>query len=459
MGTVGIVLYCLPYTALLLFLVVRTGLAQVEWRGGFPPVLTRRKTVPNYDALDADRARSVRIPVRRSSAVPDSDSWPGFRGPLRDGVYHGAPIRTNWPAGGPKPLWRRPVGGGYASFAIANGRAYTVEQRREKEAVTCYNLETGDEIWATAYPAFFDESMGGEGPRATPTLDDGRVYSLGAIGDFFCLDAETGSILWRRNILGDTAAANLTWAQSASPLIVDDLVIVQPGGANDNSIVARNKLTGEVVWAALSDEATYSSPMLVRLSGQRQLLVSVLDRVVGLRVKDGRRLWQHSWKVHMGNRNIAQPVLLGTDRFMVSAGYGTGCAAIEVKQAGDGWQAREVWRNKNLKNKFSSSVVFDGHVYGLDEDILVCLNAGTGARNWKGERYGYGQLVLAGGQLIILCGDGDIAVVRADPERSSELIRFPALEGKTWNHPAMAAGRLLVRNAVEMACFDLTEQR
>lgn len=458
-GTFGILLYCIPYAVLVVSLMVRTGVVQIEWRGGFPPVLTRRKTVPDYAAVEADRARSASVVVPDSTTVSGAGSWPGFRGTHRDAVYTETRIRTNWPSGGLIPIWRKPIGGGYSSFAIAGGRAYTIEQRREKEAIACYDLTSGQERWVFTYAAFFDESMGGEGPRATPAIDGDRIYSLGATGEFHCLDAETGRMLWHHNILAESGAANLAWAQSASPLVVDDLVILQPGGVNGRSVVARNKRTGEVVWTSLSDEAAYSSPMVVTLAGQRQLLIPVLNRVVGLRVDDGAQLWEFPWIVQLGNRNIAQPVVLGSNRFLLSAGYGTGCVAVEIIRSGDAWIAREVWRNRNLKNKFTSSVFWSGHVYGLDEDILVCLNAETGARMWKGSRYGYGQLLLADNQLVILCGDGDIAVVRADPDRPDELARFRALDGKTWNHPAMASGRLLVRNAVEMACFDLREER
>ena len=457
-GTLGVLLYCIPYAALIIFLAVRFNVVQVEWRGGFPPVLTRRKTVPDYRAVELHRARQqAQIPPAPGHTnAMSSANWPGFRGPNRDGVYAGTPIRTNWPADGLKPLWRQPIGGGYASFAIAGGRAFTIEQRRENEAVTCYDLGTGREIWVYSYPAFFDESMGGEGPRATPTYDDGRVYALGATGEFHCLDSETGRVLWRKDILSENGAANLTWAQSASPLVVGEKVIVEPGGPAGRCVIAYHKLTGELIWKSLNDEASYSSPMLVTLAGQKQLLVSMGKRVAGLRVEDGAILWQFPWVVQMGNRNIAQPVILSTNRFLLSAGYGTGCAIVEISHIENAFDAHEVWRNKNLKNKFTSSVFWQGHIYGLDEDILTCLDAETGARNWKEGRYGYGQLLLANGQLIILCGEGDLAIVSAIPDRHVELTRFPAIAGKTWNHPALADGKLLVRNAVEMACFDLS---
>ena len=297
--------------------------------------------------------------------------------------------------------------------------------------------------------------MGGEGPRATPTWADGKVYSLGGLGDFRCLDARSGQVIWATNLLTANFAVNTYFAQSAAPLVVDGKLIVQPGGPKNHSIVACDPATGAPVWGALNDHAAYTSPMLVTLAGQRQLLVVTATRAVGLRVEDGALLWEFPWAVQYDNA-IAQPVLVGTNRFVLSAGYGTGAVCVEVVPGAENkFTTREVWRNKFLKNKFASSVFHDGFIYGLDEDILTCLNAATGERRWKDGRYGYGQLLLASGHLVILCGNGDLALVKATPERHVEIARVPALTGKTWNHPALAGGKLLVRNAVEMAYYDL----
>ena len=458
LASVGNLVYGLVYAALVVALLVQFTPLDLEWRGGFPPALTFHKANPDYEALARHRTSSATAAASETGDAPPKagDMWPGFRGPIRDGHYTAMPIRTNWPADGLRPLWRQPIGGGYASFAIAEGHAYTIEQRRDQEAVTAYDVETGRELWAHLYPAFFTEWMGGEGPRSTPTYDEGRVYALGATGEFHCLDSTTGRVVWHKNILTENVAENLHWAQSASPLVIGEKVILLPGGPNGRSVVAYRKVTGEVLWAAGSDPAAYSSPMLVTLAGQRQLLVAVKDRALGLKVEDGAILWEFPWVVQQNNRIIAQPLVLNSNRFFLSAGYGTGCAAVEITRSADGFAAREVWRNRNLKNKFSSSVFWQGHIYGLDEDILTCLEAPTGARKWKDGRYDYGQLLLASGHLVILCGMGDLALVRATPEQHVEVARFPLFNGKTWNHPVIAGGRLLVRNAVEMACFDLS---
>jgi outer membrane protein assembly factor BamB len=454
LGTVGLGLYAGLYAGVIVaLLMLFTGL-EMEWRGGFPPVLTWHKTHPDFDAVEASRRTQPKTSAPQPAPGAQAD-WPGFRGPLRDGHYGQTPIATNWPAGGLRALWKQPIGGGYAGFAIAGGRAFTIEQRREQEAMTSYDVQTGLELWAVPYPADFNEMMGGEGPRATPYFSEGKVYSLGAMGDLLCLNAASGQVVWKVNILTDNFANLPDYGMAASPLVVREKVIVQAGGPKGRSVVAYNKLTGKPVWRVLDDAAAYSSPMLVSLAGQEQLLVVTEHRAVGLQVADGALLWMTPWVVKEGNRNNAQPVILGTNRFMLSAGYGTGSEAVEVSRTSAGFEARPVWHSAGLKNKFTSSVFWQGFVYGLDEDMLVCLDAQTGQRKWKDGRYGYGQLVLADGYLIVLSGEGQLALVKASPDHYEELARFQAIEGKTWNHPALCAGKILVRNAVQMACFDL----
>src|SRR5438477_2243750 len=460
-GTIGIVLFSLIWSALVVLLLMQFCGLQVEFRGGTIPRLTFCKTVPDYAALETSRARqrTSSTPVTgTNSKASQSAYWNGFRGPRRDGLYDEQPIRTNWPSEGLRPLWRQPIGGGYASFAIVNGFAFTIEQRRQQEAVVAYDITTGREIWTNSWEAEFQETLGGDGPRATPAVADGLVYGLGALGEFRCIKAANGEMLWRRNIIDENQAPQLTYGMAASPVIVEDKVIVAAGGARGKSVVAYDRLSGKVIWTSQDDEAAYSSPMVMELAGARQLVAVSDKRAMGMDLNDGKLLWQFPWVVLQGNRNIAQPLQIGTNRIFLSAGYGTGCVAFEINKSGDRFATRELWRNKNMKNKFSSSVCYQGAIYGLDEDILTCLDAATGARNWKEGRYGYGQLVLASEQLVILCGDGDLAIVAAKASRSEERCRFPAIHGKTWNQPAIGGGFLLVRNALEMACFDVGQR-
>ena len=384
----------------------------------------------------------------------DDAAWTDFRGPHRDGRYTGPAIRTDWPADGFDPLWSQPIGGGYASFAVAGGRAFTIEQRRDLEVVAAYDVDSGAERWTHAWPAYFREAMGGPGPRATPTWRDGRVYALGATGRLVCLDAATGEEVWARNILADAAASNLIWAMSGAPLVVDDLVIVQPGGRDGWSVAAYDRLTGEVVWHGLDDVQSYTSPMLVTLGGVRQVVVVTAARAAGLRPEDGALLWEYPWTVPTVP-NIAQPLVVGDARLFLSASYGKGAALVELTRDGGRLTAETVWETHRMRNRFSSSVLVDGYIYGLDNAILASLDAATGELMWKGGRYGSGQLLAAGDHLVVLTERGDLVLVRATPERHEEVARFRALEGKTWNVPALAGGRLLVRNARRMAAFDL----
>src|SRR4029078_4827241 len=250
--------------------------------------------------------------------------------------------------------------------------------------------------------------MGGDGPRATPTYHDGRIYALGALGEFRSLDAATGAVVWRRNLLHEKAASNLDWGMAASPLIVDDKVIVLPGGGGGKSVVAYNKNTGAAVWKVLDDPQAYVSPMLVELAGRRQIVVVSSFRVLGLAPENGAMLWSYPWDTDMGI-NVSQPIMVDRNRFFISSGYGKGAALVEVKGSGNSFTASTVLENKNMKNKFNSSVLYNGYVYGLDEGILVCLDVNTGERKWKDGRYGYGQIILAGDHLIVTRDKGHVA--------------------------------------------------
>jgi outer membrane protein assembly factor BamB len=387
-------------------------------------------------------------------AAPSRNYWTNFRGPKRDGRYEEASVSTNWPSSGLPLLWKQPVGVGHASFVIADGKAYTIEQRRGQEVAAAYDVNTGRELWTQKWNASYTDETG-DGPRATPTWDQGRLYALGATGELRCLDANSGAVIWGKNILTDNQSKNLPWAMAASPLIVDDKVIVLPGGANGKSVVAYNKMTGAPVWKVLDDPQAYVSPMLVELAGRRQIVVVSSFRVVGLTPENGVLLWSYSWDTDNGI-NVSQPIVVDRNRFFISSGYGKGAALVEVKGSGNSFTASTIWENKNMKNKFNSSVLHNGYIYGLDEGILVCLDVNTGERKWKDGRYGYGQVILAGDHLIVTSHEGEVALVKASPDKYTEVARFSALEGQTWNYPAIAEGKLFVRNSKEMAAYNIS---
>ncbi|HEX3248921.1 MAG TPA: PQQ-binding-like beta-propeller repeat protein [Pyrinomonadaceae bacterium] len=414
-------------------------------------------------AQPAPSAPTAQSPSPSASASPSPGQtpaetarnyWTNFRGPKRDAKYEEASISTNWPANGLPVLWKQPVGIGYASFVVADGKAYTIEQRRSQEVVAAYDMNNGRELWTQKWNAEYTDSTG-DGPRSTPTWDAGRLYALGATGELRCLDANSGAVIWGKNILSDNQARNLPWAMAASPLIVDDKVIVLPGGTSGKSVVAYNKNTGAPVWRVLNDTQAYVSPMLVELGGRRQIVVVSASRVVGLTPENGTLLWEYPWDTDNGI-NVSQPIMVDRNRFFISSGYGKGAALVEIKGSGNSFTASTIWENTNMKNKFNSSVLYNGYVYGLDEGILVCLDVNTGERKWKDGRYGYGQIILAGSHLIVTSDKGDVALVKATPSAYTEVARFAAVQGQTWNYPAIAGGKLLVRNSTEMAAYDIS---
>ncbi|HEY0083167.1 MAG TPA: PQQ-binding-like beta-propeller repeat protein, partial [Pyrinomonadaceae bacterium] len=268
----------------------------------------------NPIAANGQDANHAAAPGAPSSSA--RNYWTNFRGPNRDGHYEERAVRVNWPAGGLKPMWKQPVGGGFSSFVVADGAAYTIEQRRGEEVAVAYNVETGRELWTHGWKAQFSPDNTGDGPRSTPTWDAARLYALGAEGELRALDAKTGKLFWQKNILADNGASNLQWGMAASPLVVDDKVVVLAGGTTGKGVVAYNKMTGARVWSALNDRASYTSPMLVTLSGKRQILVVTASRIAGLDPADGGVLWSHTWDTSMGI-NVSQPLVVGANRFFI----------------------------------------------------------------------------------------------------------------------------------------------
>ena len=339
-------------------------------------------------------------------------------------------------------------------MVVAESLIFTIEQRRGREVVAAYNLNDGRQVWEHSWNARFSESMGGDGPRATPTWNDGFVYALGGNGNLVCLSASDGSVVWERNILKDAGASNLTWGMSGAPLVVGDLVITHPGGRNGKSVFAYDKLTGDVRWSALNDKAGYVSPQLATLAGQKQLVLVSGTRILGASLEDGSLFWSHPWKTSY-DANCAQPLIVDDQHVFVSSGYGHGATLLQITAVGSDFSVEEVWFNRNMKNKFNPSVLVDDVVYGLDEGILAAIDVRSGERLWKKGRYRYGQLLYASGHLIVISEQGDLALVEATPEEYREVVRFESISGKTWNVPALADGILLVRNQTEMAAYDL----
>ena len=393
------------------------------------------------------------IEAAAPAATETPAEWPGFRGPGRDSVIRGVRIETDWSKSPPVAIWRRPIGPGWSSFAVRGDLLYTQEQRGDDEIVSCYRLSTGEPVWRHRDAVRFYESNGGAGPRATPTLSHGRVYTLGATAVLNALDARSGKVVWSRNAATDTGRKIPEWGIASSPLVVDDIVVVAVSG----TLAAYDLVTGNPRWVGPQHGGSYSSPQLVTLDGVRQILVLSAPGAVSVSPADGKLLWEHTWE----GGAIVQPAITADGGVLINAMSMMGGMAtrrLAVTRGPGGWTAEERWTSNGLKPYFNDFVVHKGHAFGFDGSILACIDLEDGKRKWKGGRYGNGQLVLLADQdlLLVLSEDGELALVAATPDKFTELARFPALDAKTWNHPVLVGDVLLVRNGQEMVAFRLS---
>jgi outer membrane protein assembly factor BamB len=445
------------------------------WQGDMWPDIGIRGVAKPVAQFTEVKTKTLEQPLDLPppAEADDSHDYPGFLGSDRLGVVRNVNLARDWQANPPKELWRKPVGLGWSAFAIKGRLAVTQEQRGAQEAVVCYDLLDGQELWVHVDEAHFREAIGGNGPRATPTISGGRVFALGAEGMLNCLDAATGKLVWGVNILTDATAGNITWGMSGSPLVFDDLVVVNPGGLKGASVVAYDRTTGKSVWRSGSGQAAYSSPLLTTVCGLRQILVFNGPGIEAYAV-DGAPLWSFGWVTNGSQMiNVSQPLVLAGDgaqqRVFISSGYSKGCALLEISRQKpesatdsepkptDSFNVKEVWSNRQLKAKFTNTVERNGFVYGLDEKILCCMELATGEKKWKERagQYDYGQIILVGDDILVQAESGEVALVEATPERFHEWTRFQPLTNKTWNNPALAGRYLLVRNDREAACYEL----
>ena len=398
------------------------------------------------------------VPATRPTAlVLRPGDWPAFRGPDRDGNVRGVRIATDWDAHPPKKLWGQRVGPGWSSIAVVDGRAFTQEQRGESEVVVCRDAETGAVVWAHEDGGRFEESLSGAGPRATPTFDHGMLYTLGARGVLNCLDAADGRRAWSHDIAADAQAKVPDWGFCSSPLVVGGKVIVYAGGKSKKSLLAYDADTGSLAWAAPAGEWGYSSPHRATINGVEQVLCLSDRGVTAVDPADGSVLWEH---VMAGSApRSVQPLPVGSNRVLANFGLDSPTSLIEVPAAAPGAPPRpaERWTSRNLKPSFNDFVVHDGYAYGFDGSLFACVDLKDGSRKWKKGRYGAGQVLLLPDQpvLLVVSEQGEAVLVAADPDQHVELGRFQAVTGKTWNHPAIAGGRLFVRSAEEMASYEL----
>jgi outer membrane protein assembly factor BamB len=409
-----------------------------------------------FEAESASRAKAT--PVVTGAVVIGPGDWPAFRGLARDGRLSGVRIDTNWAAHPPELVWKFRVGPGWGSFAVVGDRLFTQEQRGDEEAVVCYAADTFAGVWEYRHSARFQEAMAGPGPRATPTIHDGKVYAQGATGKLVCLDATTGKAQWVADVTAEAQGVLPMWGYSASPLVIDGVVVVYAGGLDGKGTAAYHADTGKLAWVGGQAKHSYSSAHPASLDGVSQVLMVSDYGLEAFRPTDGKLLWEYV-QLEKGLQRSTQPMVIGDKDVLFGTGVGNaqGLRRLKVTRSGEEWKAELVWTSKALKPYFNDGVVVKTHLYGFDDARFCCIDLATGKEAWKEGRYGHGQVLalVDQGVLVVQAEDGRVVLVEANPADHNELAAFPALTTKTWNHPVIAHGRLFVRNDQEAACYRL----
>ena len=382
------------------------------------------------------------------------DDWPQWRGPNRDGISAEKGLLKDWPSNGPPLAWKATgAGEGYSSFSTANGRLYTLGARGGTEYVIAYDAASGRRLWETAHGQRFSNDRG-DGPRATPTVEGDKLYAFGASGDLSAMDAVTGKVIWKLNVLRQFGGHNITWGLSESPLVLNDRILVN-AGAPGASIVAVKKTDGSVIWKSQGDEAGYSSAVLQQSGSVRQAIFFTGQRALGINVDTGQLLWSYG-KVANNTANIATPILRG-NRVFLSSAYGTGAALLELTPNGNSVAAREVYFTREMRNHHASSVLVGDYLYGYSDSILTAMRFDTGQVAWRDRSIGKGSLVFADDRLYMYSENGVVGLAEATPTGYREHGRFEIRTGNlpTWSHPVVSGGKLFIRDQDTIYAYEV----
>lgn len=406
----------------------------------------------------------------------ESGDWPQYRGPHLNGTTEEEINLSAWPKEGPKVRWRVPAPLGFSSFSVVGGKAFTLVGREDsdglmREVCVALDADTGKELWAfpmciSNYDGGGDsgtsDNDGGDGPRSTPTVDGNRVYVYDSQLGLYCLDADSGKVVWQKNIVEDFNGRNIRWQSAASPLLEGNLICV-PGGGPGESFIAFDKVTGEPVWKSGDEKMTHAMPVPATILGVRQIVFFAQSGLVSVDAKTGKELWKRPFPYKTST--AASPILTG-DLAYCSAGYGIGGGLARIKKTATGFEAEEVWRKENdVINHWSTPVHKDGFLYGMfsfkkhGEGPMQCVELLTGEVKWSKDKYGPGNCILTGSKgdkLLALADNGELVVVEATPDDYKELARNDVIDGKCWSTPTLANGRIYVRSTKEAICLDLS---
>ncbi|MEM7481225.1 MAG: PQQ-binding-like beta-propeller repeat protein [Acidobacteriota bacterium] len=382
-----------------------------------------------------------------------AEDWPRFRGPEGTGISAEAGLLDSWDEGGPKELWRRPLGRGFSGVSAVGNSLYTLFADRSGEYLVSLATADGSERWRYRLDDLYADSQG-DGPRSTPTVSDGVVYAYGAQSMLAAVDAESGKKIWSQDLKKSLGARPPRWGTSAQPVVDGDLLLVDVGGRDGASVAAFRKLTGVLVWSAGSDKAGYSMPLLVEVGGVRQAIFFTATQILAVRPQSGEVLWREPWSTSY-NVNAAAPILVPPSRLFISSGYDTGSALFEIETEGDRASVRKVWDQRRMKNQFSSSVLYRGAIFGFDNSILKAIDPATGEELWKARGFQHGSLTAADGKLFVLGEGGRLALVEATAEAYREISSVEPFKAKAWTVPTLADGVLYLRNESEIIALDV----
>lgn len=421
------------------------------------------------------RVLSLGVAAGFCAASLTAADWPSYRGPSGNG-HSPEKISRKWPEGGPKVLWRVPSRGGFSSFAVSGGKAACLELRAingvDQEAVVVRDAGTGKELWSAALGTLKINdggqdgaagNKGGDGPRSTPALDGGRVYTFSAKLVLQCFDAATGKEAWKHDLGKEFGGRNISWQNAQSPVIEGDLVLVAGGGAGQ-SLLAFDKKSGEVKWKAFDETMTHATAVVADVLGKRQAIFFVKSGLLAVDPKTGAELWRYAFPFAVST--AASPVVSG-DVVYCSAGYGVGAGAVRITREGEAWKATEIYRktgNKPLANHWSTPVLFDGHLYGMFQfkeygtGPVKCVDIKTGDVKWEKPGFGPGHVIGVDRHVLALSDSGELVLIEATTSAYTEVARADVLPAKCWTTPVLAGGRVFARSTEEAVCLDVTVQ-
>jgi outer membrane protein assembly factor BamB len=384
--------------------------------------------------------------------------WPQFLGPTRNGVYAGTDLADSWPKEGPPVVWRKKVGQGFSGPVVSGGSLILFHRTGDKEAVECLEAGSGKQLWSFAYPTGYRDDFGfDEGPRATPTIAQGKVFTLGAEGMLHCLDFQTGKKIWSVNTKAEFAASKGFFGMVCSPLVEGNAVLLNIGGANGAGIVAFELSNGKLRWKSTNDEASYSSPVAATVNGLRYAFFFTRAGLAALDPDSGRSRFEFPWRSRTSASVNAATPLVVDDLVFVSASYQTGAALLRVKAN----SVEKIWSADDvLSNHYATCVHSDGFLFGFDGrqeygENLRCVDFNTGKIRWSEDRFGAGTVTLAGKRLLILMENGELLLAPASPEGFKPASRAQLLPNGVRAYPALADGRFYARSKDTLLCADL----